>query len=164
WMTLALQTSGPLSPQLAHSSVLFGARSGTRSVDYGGLQAMDARGTALPVRLLLVGRLLLLRVNDRGARYPLTVDPFLQQGGKLTPNDETGAGAFGKAVALSGDGNTALVGGSGDNSSVGAAWVFVRSGGTWSQQGGKLTASDETGQAAFGESVAMSGDGNIALI
>ena len=28
-------------------------------------------------------------------------------------------------MALSGDGNTALVGGAGDNSGVGAAWVFV---------------------------------------
>jgi hypothetical protein len=30
-------------------------------------------------------------------------------------------------VAISGDGDTAIVGGPGDNNSIGAAWVFVRS-------------------------------------
>ena len=44
-------------------------------------------------------------------------------------------------MALSADGDTALVGGWGDNE-IGAAWVFTRSGTTWTQQGSKLTASD----------------------
>jgi hypothetical protein len=91
-----------------------------------------------------------------------------QQGPKLTANDETMQGLFGDSVALSGDGNTALIGGQGDNGQhgegVGAAWVFVRSGSTWSQQGSKLTACDESGQGRFGLSVALSGDGNTALI
>ena len=52
---------------------------------------------------------------------------------------------FGKSVALSADGNTALIGDSGDNSNVGAAFVFTRSAGVWTQQGAKVTASDETG-------------------
>ena len=44
----------------------------------------------------------------------------------------------GFSVALSADGNTAIVGGYGDNGSAGAAWVFTRSGGVWTQQGAKL--------------------------
>jgi hypothetical protein len=36
--------------------------------------------------------------------------PFVQQGSKLTPSDEIGQGEFGP-VALSTDGNTALIGG-----------------------------------------------------
>ena len=43
-----------------------------------------------------------------------------------------------------------------DNGSVGAAWVFTRSGGTWTQQGAKLTGNEETGAGEFGKSVALS--------
>ena len=46
-------------------------------------------------------------------------------------------------MALSADGNTALIGGPTDSSNVGAAWVFTRTGGTWTQQGSKLTGSGE---------------------
>jgi hypothetical protein len=46
----------------------------------------------------------------------------------------------GGAVAISGDGNVAAVGGRGDNSSVGAVWVFTRSNGAWTQ-GHKLVGS-----------------------
>jgi len=85
-------------------------------------------------------------------------------GPMLTGSAETGAGAFGSSVALAGDGNTALIGGTDDDGSVGAAWVFTRSGGAWTQQGPKLAGSGETGKGAFGNSVALSNDGNIALI
>ena len=84
-------------------------------------------------------------------------------GPMLTGSDETGAGAFGSSVAVSGDGNTALIGGT-DDASIGAAWVFTRSGGAWTQQGAKLVGIGETGNGAFGNSVALSNDGNIALI
>ena len=42
-------------------------------------------------------------------------------------------------MALSADGNTALIGGPYDHNEVGAAWVFTRSGEEWTQQGAKLT-------------------------
>ena len=59
---------------------------------------------------------------------------WTQQGSKLTGGGEDSAG-FGGSVALSADGNTALVGGWMDDDTTGAAWVFTRSGGAWSQQG-----------------------------
>ena len=46
----------------------------------------------------------------------------------------------------------------------GAAWVFARSGGIWSQQGRKLVGSGAVGGAHQGTSVALSADGNTALI
>jgi hypothetical protein len=55
----------------------------------------------------------------------------------------------GRSVALSGDGNTAVVGGPGDNPN-GAAWVFTRSGGIWTQQGNKLVGTGATGNAGQG--------------
>src|SRR5688572_17015953 len=63
--------------------------------------------------------------------------------------------SFGAAVAVSGD--TAVVGAFGEDHSglvnAGAAYVYVRSGTTWSLQQ-KLTASDATVADAFGGSVA----------
>ncbi len=86
-----------------------------------------------------------------------------QQGQKLTGGEE-GNSQFGVYVALSADGNTALIGGPGDNNDAGAAWVFVRSGGVWSQQGQKLAGRGEIKEDGFGVSVALSADGNTALI
>ncbi len=88
------------------------------------------------------------------------------QQGKLAGTGAVGDSVQGISVALSSDGNTALIGGDFDNNNTGAAWVFTRSNGIWSQQGGKLTASNAVGPASpeFGRAVALSGDGNTALI
>ena len=104
--------------------------------------------------------------NNVGAAWVFTRtgSTWAQQGAKLTASDDTGGGDFGYRVALSADGNTALISGARDNSWVGAAWVFTRTGSTWAQQGAKLTADDETGVGDFGVSVALSADGNTALI
>ena len=75
-----------------------------------------------------------------------------------------GAARQGHSVALSADGSTALLGGFGDNSDQGAAWVFVREGTAWSQQGSKLVGSGSVGAARQGESVALSSDGSTALL
>jgi hypothetical protein len=75
----------------------------------------------------------------------------------------------GASVAVSADGSTVLIGGPGDNGSVGAAWVFTRSVGEWTQQGPKLVptgfvTAPPSFTVSFGSSVALSGDGNIALV
>jgi hypothetical protein len=163
-LTLALRLGGSLRAQLTGSQVRFLASSGAVRARYGGLAAADASGRRLPATLVLEGNQLLLQVSDRGAHYPLRIDPFIQQGPKLTPTDATGNSEFGDSVALSADGNTALIGGGRDHNSVGAAWVFTRTSGTWTQQGPKLTANDETANGQFGDSVALSADGRTALI
>ena len=103
--------------------------------------------------------------GGRGAAWVFTRSgsTWTQQGSKLTGSDESGAGRFGASVALSEEGGTAVIGGSADNGGVGAAWVFTRSGSTWTQQGSKLTGAGETGAGQFGSSVALSRDGNVAL-
>jgi hypothetical protein len=60
----------------------------------------------------------------------LALAQFTQQGPKLVGTGAVGDTFQGWSVALSGDGNTAIVGGPFDNSGVGAAWVFVQSAGT----------------------------------
>lgn len=98
---------------------------------------------------------------------------YSQQGGKLVgagaiykqvPTNAIGV-SLGWGVALSGDGNTALAGAPDDNGGIGAAWVFVRQNGVaWTQQGNKLVPSDTSSFTSFGQSVALSADGNTALI
>ncbi|MBN8226712.1 DUF11 domain-containing protein [Corallococcus macrosporus] len=74
---------------------------------------------------------------------------------KLTISDPVSGRYFGESVAISGD--TALVGARSNVSYAGAAYVFVRSGTTWSEQA-KLTANDSGASDLFGFSVAISGD------
>jgi hypothetical protein len=87
-----------------------------------------------------------------------------QEGSKLTGSGGSANAGQGSSVAVSGDGNTAIVGGSGDNSSAGAAWVWTRSGGVWAQQGAKLVGTGAAGNAHQGTSVALSADGNTAIV
>ena len=89
----------------------------------------------------------------------------------MEPASETGRhktiSPFGQAqnnsVSLSGDGNTAIVGGEVDNNFIGAAWVYARSGGIWSQQT-KLVGIDAISPAAQGSSVSLSNDGNTVIV
>ncbi len=78
---------------------------------------------------------------------------------KLEAADGTSLAQFGLAVAVSGD--TAVIGAMSDDpaagADAGAAYVFVRTGTTWSQQA-KLLASDGASGAGFGEAVWASGD------
>ena len=98
---------------------------------------------------------------------PVAFGAFFQEGPKLVPSNELNngyaGGEFGGSVAVSADGNTALVGGTGDNAFAGAAWVYTRRNGVWTQ-GPKLRGSGEVGNAGFGASVALSADGQTALI
>lgn len=94
----------------------------------------------------------------------LSLAQFTQQGPKLTDVTAPGA-AQGQSVALSGDGNTALVGGPVDHNFLGAAWVYIRNNSSWVQQGSKLLGNNAIGEAvAQGWSVALSSDGNTALV
>ena len=70
---------------------------------------------------------------------------------------------FGYAVALSADGDTALIGDSTQNEEAGSAYVFTGSGSTWTQQA-QLTGSDEMQGWNFGASVALSASGQTALV
>jgi len=89
---------------------------------------------------------------------------FIQQGSKLVPTDAVEPSAVGASVALSADGNTAIVGAPSDAEGGGNAWIFVRSNGSWTQQGESLLGGNNTGGQAWGNSVALSADGNTAIV
>jgi hypothetical protein len=89
---------------------------------------------------------------------------WTQQGPKLVGSAALGNARQGHSVGLSADGDTAVIGGDGDNGGVGAAWVWTRSGGVWTQQGTKLVGSGAVGSAEQGFCVSLSADGNTALV
>lgn len=101
--------------------------------------------------------------QDQGSAYVYvrSGSAWLQQA-KLTAADGKADGHFGGALALSG--STALIGAYNAKVSYpsqGAAYVFVRSGNTWSQQA-RLTASDASDNDQFGTAVSL--DGDTALV
>ena len=77
---------------------------------------------------------------------------------RLTAADGAANDEFGGSVALSG--STAAVGAASKNANTGAAYVFARSGTTWSQRA-KLTAAHGAANDGFGGSVALSGSSAI---
>jgi len=99
--------------------------------------------------------------------YTSTINSFfptVQQGTKLVGSGYTGTPRQGWSVSLSADGNTLAAGGQNDNSSIGATWVFIRSGTTWTQQGTKLVGSGYTGTPSQGTFISLSADGNTLAV
>ena len=97
-------------------------------------------------------------LQREASEYPLTIDPILTQQKRLTADDGAANDEFGYSVAVSGD--IAVIGAPVDNlirKGQGSAYVFVRSGGGWTQQQ-KLVADDGAAGDAFGASVSISGD------
>jgi uncharacterized protein (TIGR03437 family) len=86
-------------------------------------------------------------------------DGWWTRSAQLLANDGAAGDYFGTAVAISGD--TIVIGASHKDvngvKDQGAAYVFVRSGGTWIQQA-RLMAGDGAGYDFFGASVSVSGD------
>lgn len=133
----------------------------TGAVGYGFAAAMSADGSTA-----VVGQLGDSTSTDvPGVAHVLTFDGsgWTQQA-ELAASDPSYDMLFGNAVAVSADGSAVIVGDPGEcgygleNCEHGAAYVFVRDGSTWMQQ------AELRGGAGFGGSVAISSDGNTALV
>jgi FG-GAP repeat len=154
--------AGGLLPRLVGGSVIFSKPGGSAPVlSYGGLTATDATGRLLPARIGLAGDRLSITVDDRGARYPVLVDPTLESG-ELTATDSTSTDQFGYAVAQSTSGSLVVVGA--PNAKVngvqtGAAYVFMKPSSGWANahQTAKLAPADGACCDSFGRSVAVVG-------
>lgn len=117
-------------------------------------------------------------MGDSGAAYIFTRSgsTWTQQA-YIKASNTGGSDWFGFAVAISGDGNTATIGAyreDGSNSGInpvsndaagdaGAAYVFTRSGSTWTQQS-YIKAGNAGGSDWFGSALALSTDGNTLAV
>jgi hypothetical protein len=163
-LTLSLTLHGNVRATLASDGRGIALSHSGAALKYDGLTASDAHGRELHSWLSLWRGHVLLRIDTRGARFPLRIDPFIHQGPKLTATGEIGNGGFGGGEALSADGTTALIGASEGQqpNHVGEAFVFTYAGGVWTQQQ-RLTGNGLKFEQ-FGARVALSADGNTALI
>lgn len=162
-LRLELEVGGTLRP-----SVLAGERGarfemgGGRAVLlYDGLLVLDADHRPLPARLVLEEDVLVVEIDDEGASWPIAVDPVIYtEDDRIVPADPTLHSYFGISVGNHGD--TLVVGDhfAQGNPGYGGAFVYVRSGSDWVQQG-RLFASDGAVDY-FGLSVAISGDVVVA--
>jgi hypothetical protein len=173
-VVLLLAVRGGLTAEISddeRTAVLRDA-AGTALARYAGLLVVDALDRELPARLAATDAGLEIRIDDADARYPLTIDPLVEQA-KLGNAQQSGWGVFdmfGSGVAVSGD--TVVIGAmleDGDSSGVngnqasngavdsGAAYVFVRDGSAWTEQA-YLKASNTGVGDRFGSSVGISGD------
>ncbi|WP_437620250.1 FG-GAP repeat protein [Sorangium sp. So ce1151] len=167
-VTVALEAQSSLEAALAEGgdAVEWRDAEGQAVVRYTDLHVVDATGKVLPAKLAVNAGQVSLQVDDTGAVYPVVVDPLVWvEEEKLLPASGAVNVDFGRSVAISGD--TAVVGAayerttvSGNLRNAGAAYVFVRSGSTWTQQA-RLTCNDSgigDGCGWFGFAVAISGD------
>ena len=105
---------GPLEVQVAISgditvevndvgtSALLHSLDSLSSLRYGGLYAYDASGDELGARLQTTANGLSIIVDDTGANYPVTIDPFIEKISLAGVADDQREG-FGTSVSISGD-------------------------------------------------------------
>lgn len=157
-LTVAMTVEG-LLPSLGPSDdVVLRHSDGRIVLRYDGLYVVDAEGTPLSAALRVSGQHLFVDVEAGDAIFPLVIDPMWSQQALLLGNDSAASDVFGDAVAVSGD--TAVIGAPSNDTpagSTGAAYVFVRSGATWTQQA-KLVSNDAAPSDHFGRAVDISGD------
>ena len=159
-LTISLAVSGGLDPVVAKDGKSARTISGGATLEYSGLMSRDAGGKELAAWLEVQGNQLLVKVDDRGARYPIVIDPWMQLA-ELTTYDGVANDFFGSATDISG--NTVVVGSPnatiGSNPGQGATYVFVEPTGGWQSTSSftaKLTASDGLAGDAFGSAASIS--------
>ena len=105
--------------------------------------------------------------NNAGSAYIFTRSgTSWSQQAKMQASDAAFEDRFGSVVSISSDGNTAIIGAMYEDTSgsnAGSAYIFTRSGSTWSQEA-KIQASDKQSGDNFGHSVSISNDGNTAIV
>jgi len=139
-------------------------KSGKDVLRYRGLFAYDSTGKELPSKMNLLDNRIIISVDDRTAKYPIVIDPFIEIQ-KIFASDvppDAMFWQFGGTVHISG--NTAIVGAVGatvsGNIFAGQAYIFDRDDNTgfWFETQ-ILTGSNSTGFGSqFGNCVHIDGD------
>ncbi|MCW1914022.1 hypothetical protein OJ996_10580 [Luteolibacter sp. GHJ8] len=142
--------------------LVFDSSEGKPSFRYSGLKVTDADGDLLAARMQPGDEGICFVVDDRGARYPVTIDPLITNFRQELRPESPGSGSpwnhFGASVAI--DEDVAAVGVPQDRTrsdgGTGSVYLFTRQGETWTQSG--FISPPENAASGFGASVAIEGD------
>jgi hypothetical protein len=147
-LILNFTVRGFLQPRIevGGSGVGFADSLNTVVLHYSGLAVIDVEGRSLPAHFEPAGQSLSLYINDSNAHYPISIHPVVQQA-YLKASHTGSSDQFGFSVSVPGEAEiagayqessnaTGVNGNQSDNSAAfsGAAYVFVRNRGVWSQQ------------------------------
>lgn len=166
-LAVALTLDSELSARLSGATTfeLIG-EDGSRVISYSDLKAWDAEGTPLDAAMRWDGTTLRLEVDDRGAAYPVTIDPLSATADWTVEADQfdarLGAGV-GSAGDVNGDGFGDVIVGApmydGGSLDEGRAWVYFGSATGLSTTAG-WTGEINLAGARFGVNARSAGDVN----
>ncbi|MGE0104873.1 MAG: PxKF domain-containing protein [Blastocatellales bacterium] len=163
-LRLTMEMSGDLKAAASPDgdTALMKDSAGRVVLRYSGLKVWDSANRTLPARLTVKSNEIAIEVDDRGAVYPVTIDPVLvSETAKLEASDKDANDQFGVSVSI--DGDTAIVGAPREDLpgiDSGAAYIFERNLGganNWGEAR-KIEATDGGNYHLFGNSVGISGD------
>ncbi len=127
-LVVGLTVSGDVTVEVNKygTSAVLSNQESLSSLRYGGLYAYDANGAELGARLQATANGLSIMVDDEGAEYPITIDPFLEKAHVIGYADDPRR-EFGISVSVSGD--TVAVGApyASGRDSHGAVYLFSAS-------------------------------------
>jgi hypothetical protein len=164
-LVLELAVGDATTELIDATSAVFTATDGF-SVRYSGLSAVDRGGRRLDARFAEARNGLSIEVDDRGAVYPVVVDPIVTPATWTVTGGQSGA-RFGSAAAsagdVNGDGYADLVVGApsydGGGTDTGRAYVYLGSPAGSASSPAWTVDGDQAG-AGFGSAVAGAGDVN----
>jgi hypothetical protein len=164
-LSLIGNIAGDIAPEL-HDGEIDLVAGDVRVLHYGKLSVTDARGHEVPASLAVAGRTITIRIDDRDAAYPLTIDPLMTSPAWVAQANQALA-YFGISVSTAGDVNgdgfsDVIVGASQyDNGQdqEGRAFVFLGSASGLATSAAWTAESNQAG-AIFGTAVATAGDVN----
>ncbi len=151
--------TGELNANYFHGTRQFIASDGAASDIFGRSVAISADGSTMVLGspyAAVSGK------SQQGSAYVFRWNGSSWVEMKLAASDGEANDNFGGDVAVSADGNTVVMGATGDDSGKGSAYVFRWNGSSWMQK--KLTASEGAANDAFGASVAVSEDGDVVIV
>ena len=170
-LTITGQIAASLNavPSADGAGIEFLTANGANVLRYSGLIARDSHGAELPGQMTIAGTMLSLVIDDRGATYPVVVDPLMTSPAWTAESNSINA-QFGFSVAgvgdVNGDGRSDVLVGApgysnGAGESLGRVFLYLGSSSgleiaqAWSARPGVLSGAGE-----LGESIAAAGDVN----
>lgn len=168
-IVVELEVTGTLTPTQradASNSVEFTTKQGEAVLCYDHLYVFDADGVTLAATMVPIGNTVRITVDDRAARYPVTIDPLATSPAWTAESDQATSN-FGTSVASAGDVNgdgyfDVLVGApyfDNPHSNEGRLFVFLGSAAGLATTPAS-TAESNKAETTFGTSVASAGDIN----